>query len=97
MYPVQIKIINSKELFIKWNDASESIISLLKMRKMCPCATCVSERDEQGKSYIPIFSGNQLSVKNIQQVGSYAISIHWMDGHSTGIFEYSFLKSLVEK
>lgn len=97
MQPVQIKIKNSKELFIKWNDNAESTISLLKIRKMCPCATCASERDTQSKTYIPVFSGNQLLVKNIQQVGSYAISIHWMDGHNTGIFEYPFLKSLDEK
>lgn len=96
MQPVQIKIVGNKDLFIIWDDRSESSIGLLKMRKLCPCATCASEREEQGRTYIPIFSGNQLAVKSIQQVGSYAISVHWKDGHNTGIFEYPFLKSLAE-
>lgn len=97
MQPLQIKISAHKELFIKWDDNSESLISLLNMRKFCPCATCASERDSQSKTYIPIFSGNQLKIKSIQQVGSYAISVQWKDGHNTGIFEYPFLKTLEEK
>ncbi len=96
MLPIQIKIIGNKDLYVKWDDNSESKISLMKLRKFCPCATCASEREEQSEKFIPIFSGNQLTVKSIQQVGSYAISIHWKDGHNTGIFEFPFLKSLAE-
>lgn len=96
MNPVQIKIVDNKNLFIKWNDNSESAISLLKIRKNCPCATCASEREDRSNSYIPIFSGNQLQVQKINSVGSYAISIQWKDGHNTGIFEYTFLKFLAD-
>lgn len=96
MYPVQIKI-SDKNLSVKWNDNIESKISLLKMRKLCPCATCLAEKEKQGKSYIPIYSGNQISAAKVQQVGSYAISVIWKDGHNTGIYEYSFLRSLAER
>lgn len=97
MEPVQIKILSSQQLFIKWSDNTDSTISLMKMRRNCPCATCASEREDQSKTYIPIFSADQLTVTNIQPVGSYAISIKWKDGHNTGIFEYPFLKSLEDK
>lgn len=96
MQPLLIKIIDNKELLIQWNDDSASMISLMKLRKHCPCATCASEREAQSKTYIPIFAGNQIAVKSIQMVGSYAILIHWKDGHNTGIFEYPFLKYLAE-
>ena len=96
MLPIQIKIIGNKDLYVKWDDNSESEINFMKLRKFCPCATCASEREEQSETFIPIFSGNQITVKSIQQVGSYAISIHWKDGHNTGIFEFPFLKSLAE-
>jgi DUF971 family protein len=39
---------------------------------------------------------NQFKVASINQVGSYAISIAWKDGHSTGIYEYPFLKKLAD-
>ena len=94
MYPIQIKIIEKKNLFIKWNDESESLISLEKLRKLCPCATCLTEREKQSKTYIPLMMDNQLKVAGINEVGSYAISIMWKDGHNTGIYEYPYLKKL---
>lgn len=97
MQPLQIKIVEDRDIYIRWSDNSESLINLMKMRKLCPCATCASEREEQSKTYIPLFAGDQIKVKSINQVGSYAISISWKDGHNTGIFEYPFLKYLAEK
>ncbi len=97
MKPVQIKILSNRQLFIQWDDSTNSNINLMKLRKYCPCATCASEREDQGKTYIPIFSGNQIAISEIHPVGSYAISVKWKDGHNTGIFEYPFLKSLEDK
>jgi DUF971 family protein len=96
MKPVQIKVIDKKELFIKWDDDSESEISLEKLRKRCPCATCLTEREKQSKFYIPLLNENQVKIANINQVGSYAIGIAWKDGHNTGIYEYPFLKKLAD-
>jgi len=97
MLPVKIKLSGQKDLKIRWDDGSESIIEIKKLRKFCPCATCVSELEEQDKFYIPIVSEDQTKIKSIEQVGSYAIGITWMDGHNTGIYEYSFLKALSEE
>lgn len=94
MQPVQIKLIDKKKLYIKWNDDSESEIGLEKLRKLCPCATCLTDREKQSTSYIPILMENQVKVTNINQVGSYAISVTWKDGHNTGIYEYPYLKKL---
>ena len=96
MQPVQIKIGNNNHLLIKWDDRSESRIGLEKLRKLCPCATCITERENQSKSYIPLLMENQFKVAGINQVGSYAISIAWKDGHNTGIYEYPFLKKLAD-
>lgn len=94
MQPVQIKIIGKKNLFIKWNDGKESMISLEKLRKFCPCAICLSEREKQSKTFIPILMESQVKVAEIKPVGSYAVSVVWKDGHSTGIYEYPYLRKL---
>jgi DUF971 family protein len=96
MEPVQIKLLEKKKLFIKWNDDSESLIKLETLRKLCPCATCVTERERQSKTYIPILNKNQIEIPGVNQVGSYAVSITWKDGHNTGIYEFSYLKKLGE-
>jgi len=96
MKPVQIKVIEKKKLFLKWDDGSKCDIPLEKLRRYCPCATCLAERERQGNSYIQIFNDNQVRIANIIQVGSYAIGITWKDGHNTGIYEFAFLKKLAE-
>lgn len=98
IFPKQIKLSEQKDkLIIIWNDDSVNSISLLKLRKLCPCATCITEKENQSPTYIPLFSENQIKIKNISQVGNYAISILWQDGHNTGIYEFPYLKLICEK
>ncbi len=96
MIPVKISIKEKQSLYIKWDDGSESLIGIKKLRRFCPCATCAALRETQSKSFIPIFGEDQISIYSINKVGSYAISISWKDGHNTGIYEFPFLKSLSE-
>lgn len=96
MNPTTIKLIEKKKLLIVWDDKSESLLDLRELRKRCPCATCLAEREKQGKKYIPLFAENQVTVKSINQVGNYAVQITWNDGHNTGIYEYHFLKNFTE-
>jgi len=94
MNPVRVKMNDKQDLLIKWDDKSETSISIRFLRKNCPCATCVAERAKQGKFYIPLLEPNQILISEIKIVGNYALSITWGDGHNTGIYEYSFLKNL---
>jgi len=96
MRPSKIRMIEKKRLLMVWNDGSESLLELRELRKRCPCATCLAERDKQSKMYIPLFAENQVTVKSINQVGNYAVQITWNDGHNTGIYEYNFLKRFSE-
>mgnify|MGYP006334160309 FL=1 len=45
MQPKKIKVIDKKKLLIIWDDGNESELELRELRKKCPCATCLSERD----------------------------------------------------
>jgi DUF971 family protein len=96
MSPKKIQLTKDNSLSILWQDGKEHIIPLLKIRKLCPCATCLTERESQSKTYIPVFSENQITISQIKQVGNYAIAIFWNDGHNTGIYEYSFLRLIGE-
>ncbi len=98
IFPKQIKLSENKDLLIIfWNDNSVQTTSLVKLRKLCPCATCLAEKENQSPTYIPLYSENQIRIKSIHQVGNYAISIVWQDGHNTGIYEFPFLKILGDK
>ncbi|NWF49551.1 MAG: DUF971 domain-containing protein [Ignavibacteriaceae bacterium] len=94
MFPLQIRVVDKIDLSVKWDDGSESVIKLNKLRRFCPCATCLSELEKQSKTYIPIFSLDQVSVKEINTVGNYGLMITWQDGHKTGIYEFPFIRML---
>lgn len=36
---------------------------------------------------------NDLALKQIEQLGSYALQFFWSDGHSTGIYTWSLLRA----
>jgi DUF971 family protein len=92
--PLKIKLDDGKGLFIKWEDNAEGSIPLERLRRLCPCASCVIERERNSKSYIPVFNKDQVTVSSLKPVGSYAVAVSWKDGHSTGIYEYAYLKML---
>lgn len=94
MVPIKIEVVNKTEMHLIWNDNSETTISLEKLRKFCPCATCMTARENQNKTFIPLYYSDQIAIAKITKVGNYAINISWQDGHNTGIYEYAFLKNL---
>lgn len=97
MNPVQVRVSNKKVLIIKWSDDSESRIEISILRRNCPCATCIAERDQRGKFFIPLFESSQILISEIKTIGNYALGITWKDGHNTGIYEYPFLRNLHQK
>lgn len=96
MSPVKIKVLDKKNLYILWDDDSESLIPLAVLRRNCPCATCVIERENKVSTYIPLLSHVQMTLNNIEPIGTYAIRFFWQDGHDDGIYNYELLKRLGE-
>ncbi len=95
--PVKVKLSADKFLLIEWNDNSHSSYKLTMLRRFCPCAVCLADREKQGKNYFPIFGKDQVTVESIKPVGNYALGIKWKDGHDTGIYEYLYLHKLAGK
>ena len=93
--PENIQVIGN-EIAIKWNDGTESFVSLEDMRKACPCAGCGGEPDVLGRVAKPRVTHTPASfrLKSYQLVGSYALQPSWEDGHNTGLYTFPFLKQL---
>ena len=99
MKPVDIQQIG-EELAVKWEDGSESFISLEKLRRHCPCAGCKGEVDVMGQLHkgpdIPLTPAS-FQLRRIDHIGTYAIQPVWADGHATGLFSYDYLKKVAEQ
>ncbi len=88
-----------QELRVTWPDGVETVFSAAKLRKNCPCATCNEERSKQKSVLLPVLkqaSSGPLTLDDAKLVGTYAIQFIWSDGHTAGIFDYNYLRTLSE-
>jgi DUF971 family protein len=77
---------------ITWADGTRCVYPNDVLRGFCPCATC------QGHGgTIEFIEGGDASLRDLEQVGHYALKLAWGDGHDTGIYTFSYLRDLAER
>ena len=81
------------QVTIKWGDDVQHVFRAAELRKVCPCAGCVSETTGQ-RMHDPGTVPDDLEQSNLKLVGNYALDMLFSDGHSTGIFTFQFLRRL---
>jgi DUF971 family protein len=86
------------ELAIAWSDGKESFLNLETLRRACPCAACGGEPDVLGNISRPRVSYTEKSFQltGFDLVGGYALQPRWGDGHSSGIYSFTYLRRLEE-
>lgn len=95
--PADLKVkISEQRLIVDWQDGVRSEFDLAHLRRVCPCATCRTEREAQGNNPLKILKSDPAGVRvtGAELVGNYAIQFRWSDGHDTGIFDFRFLRRL---
>lgn len=95
--PSDLKVkLAEQTLVVDWKDGQHSEFSLAHLRRICPCATCRTERDQHAANPLRILRADPtgVHVTSARLVGNYAIQFDWSDGHNTGIFDFRFLRSL---
>jgi DUF971 family protein len=94
VFPESLELIDDGNILeIRWDDGHISRHRLDVLRSVCPCAQCQGHHPSQSLNLTPEqFQGIRIS--DLAPVGSYAYSIAWSDGHSTGIYTLEFLREL---
>ena len=82
---------DEKILSIIWSDQKRSNLDVVKLRSLCPCASCLKDKDSLE---IKLKKYEDTRPKQIKSVGKYAISISFDDEHTTGIFSFNYLRNL---
>jgi DUF971 family protein len=107
-HPVEIRRNDEDSLTIKWSDGKSGSLTGPLLRRECPCAMCRIKRgDTSHDQPIPVkrtsllkiiehTKDEEVAIKSLWQIGGYAIGIEWGDGHNSGIYSYSLLRSLHE-
>jgi DUF971 family protein len=95
--PADLKVkIAEQRLLVDWKDGKHSEFLLAELRRVCPCASCRTERERQSDNPLKILRSDPTGVRVVSArlVGTYAIQFDWSDGHNTGLFDFRFLRSL---
>jgi len=89
-----------REFIITWNDGHSSVYSFSLLRNACPCAECrgghenMSSKPDPGVWSFPEENTLRTSLRNVEAVGAYAVTIEWEDGHHFGIYNWNYLRAL---
>lgn len=89
-------IVIGEEFAVSFDDGTELYIPITMLRRACPCANCQGEPDALGRVVKPQveLTANSFVLKSIDQVGGYALQLHWGDGHGTGLYGFDYLRRL---
>ena len=85
--------LDPKTLGILWTDGKKSALDVVLLRRKCPCAACIDERSHEPRLKPEDVKDTVRPVK-IESVGLYALTIHFNDGHRTGIYTFKYLREL---
>lgn len=97
--PEQLKMLDPETLKIKWDDGEVRHYKVSELRGNCPCATCNEKKKAPPPpaTSLPVITAAEtqpLRISKMEPMGRYAYSIHFSDGHDTGLFTLEALRKL---
>ena len=91
----EIKQEGERRLSVTWTDGRHDVFDAVRLRQECPCAKCIDEMTNE-RMLNPSDVPDHVRPTVIRSVGHYAMSIHFNDGHSTGIYTFPLLRQLAK-
>jgi DUF971 family protein len=102
---VRVLMTEGKGLEIDWADGHKSAWGFAWLRDACPCATCIDERNQEGRkpgqprpkpaAVLPMYTPPPKPA-SAHPVGRYALQFNWSDGHSSGIYSWEYLRRVCQ-
>ena len=91
--PESFELATPQSLVIRWPGGKVDTFSAYDLRINCSCAACVDEVSGK-RSLDPNSIPLDISIKGMEKVGRYGLSLDFSDGHDTGIYTFKRLFSL---
>ncbi len=90
--PTDARMLDDGHLLVTWSDGAALVYPLDLLRSKCPCAECVDEWTGQVRVRRDQFAG--VTLRSLDEVGTYAFRIGFSDGHDLGLFTWKMLRTL---
>ena len=89
--PVEIVGLGQPTVRIVWDEGDEDTWTARDLRCRCTCAYCQSETTGE-RLLDPASVPADLTITDMSLVGNYGLSVHFSDGHTTGIYRFRELQ-----
>ena len=92
--PIALDHEGGRRLVVHWQDGHAQTIDVRDLRLACRCAACVDEMSGRAvlvPSTVPL----NIMPTRIWSLGNYAIGVSFSDGHSSGIYTFGHLRSMI--
>ncbi len=90
--PIEIQGLKKDKVRFVWDEEKTDIWPARVLRLRCTCAYCKSE-DTGERLIVDDEIPMDITVTEMHIVGNYGVGIHFSDGHGTGIYRFSTLRS----
>ena len=90
----------TREVTIVWSGGHTSVYPFGLLRAACPCASCrggheyMKAEPDEAVFQADLPESPSTRMKQVEAVGSYAITFEWEDGHHFGIYNWHYLRRL---
>ena len=85
LMPLEIIGLGQPSVRIVWDEGDETVWPARELRIRCTCAYCQSEVT-CARLLDPATVPDDLTITAMSLVGNYGLSVHFSDGHTTGIY-----------
>ena len=99
--PIKLDVKKDAGLIIHWPDGRMSFFSVVQLRRNSPSADMKQLREEIVRNPLAVLpagpspsSREPLTIVDAELAGNYAIKLHFSDGHRTGVYSWTYLRSL---
>lgn len=98
--PAHLDLKKDKGLTVQWADGSRSYYSIPYLRRMSPSAEMKELRQQMERNPLTVLPASMVNrsgplvATDAELVGNYAIRIRFSDGHDTGIYSWTYLRSI---
>lgn len=98
--PKHLELDRERGLHVEWKDGARSFYPIGYLRRMSPSAETRQLREEMERNPLTVLprashGDAPLEAVDLELVGNYAVRITFSDGHSTGIYSWSYLREIV--
>jgi len=97
--PAKLDLKKDRGLAVEWADGSASYYPIAYLRKMSPSAEQRELREEMERNPLTVLPSSMANAGEVRAtgaelVGNYALRIEFSDGHRTGLFSWTYLRSI---